>query len=137
MSIIFGISFGPRDGPCHGHTQHVPDALDLSGQPQQSSGDPAIVFRNLRYISVGGSTVPALSDGTHGYRCPPVCCPAPPRVHHEYPVNPAPSNHCLGLSPAGPAWRAPPVTRLPLWSPPPTPSGKPDSLLFQEHLSEP
>lgn len=41
----------------------------------------------LRYICLGGSTVPSPTDGAHGYRCPPgFYCPS--GVHHELPCKP-------------------------------------------------
>lgn len=41
----------------------------------------------LRYVCVGGSSLPSPTDGTHGYRCPPgFSCP--PGAHQELPCKP-------------------------------------------------
>lgn len=41
----------------------------------------------LRYICLGGSSVPSPTDGIHGYKCPPgFFCP--PGAHHELPCKP-------------------------------------------------
>lgn len=41
----------------------------------------------LRYVCVGGSSLPSPTDGTHGYKCPPgFSCP--PGAHHELPCKP-------------------------------------------------
>jgi hypothetical protein len=41
----------------------------------------------LRYICLGGSSVPSPTDGTHGYKCPPgFYCPS--GAHHELPCKP-------------------------------------------------